>query len=90
MAAPTTLEGKISLAYVNIANYVANEDPLTPNHDKHMRVAMQLAQGGQSVDWFVKTDLIMGQGFTDATLQSDIETRLVTLLLNLIKIGFGA
>jgi hypothetical protein len=90
MPVPVTFDEKLKLAYVNIANMVAEQDPATPDHAKHMRVAMQLAQGGQSVDWFVRTDMIMGQQYDDSTTQAVIEARLVVLLLNLIKLGFGS
>jgi hypothetical protein len=90
MATPATFDDRLKLAYVNVANTVAAMDPTTPDLAKYKRVAMQLSQGGQSVDWFVRTDMLSGQSMTDATTQAVIEARLTVLLLNLIKLGFGS
>jgi hypothetical protein len=90
MSAPTTFDDRLKLAYVNVANTVAAMDPATPDLAKYKQVAIQLAQGGQSVDWFVRTDMLSGQDMTDATSQAVIEARLTVLLLNLIALGFGS
>ena len=85
-----TFDDRLKLAYVNTALLVADMDAATPDLAKYKRVALMLAQGGQSVDWFVRADMLCGQGYSDATAQATIEARLATLLLKLIALGFGS
>jgi len=87
-----TFDDKLKLAYVNTAKFVAAMDPLADpvNYPKYVRIALQLSQGGQSVDWFVRNDMLLGAGYTADTPQATIEARLSALLLILLKLGFGA
>ena len=86
--AAITLSEKTSVGYVNIANAIASESPTTENHAQRLIIGRQMAQGGGAFSWYVANDFI-GQDFTDATSQSDINNRLSALLTNLILLGFG-
>jgi hypothetical protein len=85
-----TFDQKLQLAYVNTAKVVAALNPGSAQYAQKVRIALQLAQGGQAVEWFVRTDMLLGQGYDDTTSQAAIESHLITLLQILITLGFGA
>lgn len=88
MAFPTTFLEKKNAAYVWFANAVASESAATPDHDKRMALAKQMAQGGGSLDWYVTIDFAT-QGFSDATALNDVQNRLSGLAANMVALGFG-
>jgi hypothetical protein len=88
MAYGVTLHEKKNLAYVWFANAVASESAATPDHEKRLALAKQMANGGGSLDWYVTIDFA-GQGFTDATALGDVQNRLSGLASNLVALGFG-
>lgn len=82
-----TLTDKKNIGYVAIANAVASESPITPDHEKRLAICRQFGIGGGAYDWYVGIDFI-AQGYNDSTPQQTITDRLSGLLVNLVAL-FG-
>ena len=87
MAYPTSYREKINAAYVSLANDIASESAATPDHDKRMGLAKQMASLAPSFDAYVTVDLAT-QGYGDATPYTDVKNRIAALLSNLVALGF--
>ena len=88
MSYPTSLLEKKNAAYVGLANDIASESAATPDHDKRLNLARQMASLVPSFDAFVTVVLAI-QGYTDATSAADVKTRISGLITNLVALGFG-
>lgn len=87
MAFPTTLLEKKNASYIWFANAVAAESEATPNHDKRLALARQMASLNPPFDSYVTIDFAL-QGFSEATALNDVQNRLSGLATNLITLGY--